>query len=442
MKKIYLILSVIFLFNPIISVIDIFPDIIGYLLLLKFFHRMSYTNEKVDDLCRSIRILCLITGAKLISLILMPTLAVLDQAMYLVFSFVFAILECVFGIPLIKKMFDVFSDIALYEVNEKCANNKAIKAITIGALVARLSFAFIPDLTFLSISNGVDTQTGINLVQFRPLLFGFSTFFSLIIGVAWLVLIIKYIVKLFTKSTLQLLKSDYNNKEIGKELLFLSKDSMFYLLVICFASSFVVDFNLNLVNILWDSYFTIIISIALIFMSVKDYFKEKLLLIVVCVLSIFHLSVDITLSVVATNFFEKYNLDSIQRVSQAEDMYFRMCTLALVSSILFIAIVFIATFALYINAKITLLNNVGLFVDASKDVLAEEYNGEAKKNIICVSAFAVLSAITYCCYIFFRHLLPVTTLFNSIAEIAFMFAFIKAILYLYDNVYKRILSHA
>ena len=107
------------------------------LLLLKFFHTMSYTNDGVNDLCKSIRTLSLITGLKIISLILMPTLAVLDQAMYLVFSFVFAILECVFGIPLINKMFDTFSDVALYENNAECANNTVVKNITIGAFVAR-----------------------------------------------------------------------------------------------------------------------------------------------------------------------------------------------------------------------------------------------------------------------------------------------------------------
>lgn len=442
MKKIYLILAVIFLFNPIISVIDILPDLIGYLFLLKFFHRMSYTNDKADDLCHSIKILCLVTGAKLISLILMPVLAALDQAMYLVFSFIFAILECIFGIPLINKMFNMFSDFALYENNNMCANNSGIRILTIAALVSKLAFACIPDFTFLSISNGVDTPTGIDFVQFRPLLFTISTFLSLIIGIIWLFCILKYICKLFTKNAIELLKEDYSNKEIGRELLFLSKDSMLYILIMCFASVFVIDFNLNLVNVLWDSFFTVILSLALILMSVKDYFKGKLLIVIISVLSVFHLAADIALSVVATKFFDKYNLDSIQRVSLAEDMYFKMCILAGVSSLLFIVIVFLFTFSIYRNAEYTLRDNVRLFVDVSREALIEEYKNDAKKNILYVVVFSIIAAVVYCCYILFRHLLPVTTLFNSIAELAFMFAFIKAMLYLYDNVYKRIFNHA
>ncbi len=442
MKKIYLILSVIFLFNPIISVIDIFPDFIGYLFLLKFFHKMSYTNDNVNDLCKSIKILSLITGLKIISLLLMPALAVLDQAMYLVFSFVFAILECVFGIPLINKLFDTFSDIALYESNTKCANNTLVKNITIGAFVTRLALASLPDFTFLSISNGVDTQTGINLLQFRPLLFTLSVFVSLIVGIVWLVFIFKYINSLFTKNAIKLLKADYSQRSIGRGLLFLSRDSMFYLTALCFASALVVDFNLNLVNVLLDSIFSVIITVIFVLMSVKDYYKEKLLLVIIGILSVFHLAVDITLTVKAINFFEKYNLDSIQRVSKAEDMYFSMCTYAAVSAILFIIIVFLATLSLYKSAQDTLLSNSGLFVDASREALREEFKKDTKRNISYLLIFSIISGIVYCCYIFFRHLLPVTTLFNSIAEIAFMFAFIKAILYLYDNVYKRLYAHA
>ena len=299
-----------------------------------------------------------------------------------------------------------------------------------------------PDFTFLSISNGVDTQTGINLLQFRPLLFVFSIFVSLIVGIIWLVFILNYINQLFTKITLKMLKEDYSKKALGRELLFLSKDSMYYITVLCVASALVVDFNLNLVNVLLDSFFSVIITIVLVLMSVKDYYKEKLILVVIGILSAIHLAVDVTLSVKAIKFFEKYNLDSIQRVSQAEDMYFSMCTYATISSVLFIMIIVLTVFSLYKSAESTLLSNSGLFTDANRDALSEEFKNDTKRNVIYVLIFSIISAIVYCCYIFFRHLLPVTTLFNSIAEITFMFAFIKSLLYLYDNVYKRLYSHA
>jgi hypothetical protein len=123
-------------------------------------------------------------------------------------------------------------------------------------------------------------------------------------------------------------------------------------------------------------------------------------------------------------------------------MYFSICIYAAVSAILFIVIVFLSILSLYKSAQDSLLANSGLFTYASREALSEELKRDTKRNMTYLLIFSVITAIAYCCYIFFRHLLPITTLFNSIAEIAFMFAFIKAVLYLYDNVYKRLLIHS
>lgn len=442
MKKSYLILSVIFLFNPILSVLDVLPDFIGYLFLLKFFHVMSYTNEDIDDLCKSIRKLTLISVLKVVSLLLMPSLVALDQAMYLVFSVIFSILECVFGIPLFVKMFEAFSKIALLEGNSVCANNDKIKKFTIGAFIARLVFAFVPDLTYLSISNGVDTPTGINLIQFRPLLITVSAFFSLIIGMVWLVYIIVYICNLLTENAVNLLKTEYKNRATGKSLLFLSKDTMSYITILCVASAFIVDFNLDLVNVLFDSIFSVTITIILIVMSVKNYFKEGIFLAIISILSTFHLAVDIILTVKVTEFFEKYNLDSILRVSKAEDMYFSICTYASISAILFVAIILLTVFSLYKNAENDLFSNLGYLTNTGREALKEEFDNQRKRNLIYVLVSSVVAAISYCCYIYFRHVVKVTTLFNSIAEIVLVLVFLKSVLYLYDNVYKRLNNYS
>ena len=166
------------------------------------------------------------------------------------------------------------------------------------------------------------------------------------------------------------------------------------------------------------------------------------MLVIIGILSAFHLAVDTVLTAKAIHFFDKYNLDSIQRVSKAEDMYFSICNYATMSAILFVIIVFLSVFSVYKSAADTLLSNSGLFADASREALRVELKKATKKNLTHLLVFSIISGITYCCYIFFRHLLPITTLFNSIAEIAFMFAFIKSLLYLYDNVYQRIYVHS
>ncbi len=447
MKKIYLILSAVFLFNPVLSIIDIFPDCIGYLLLLKVFHKLSYIDDKADELCRNIKVLSLITGIKIICLIIMPSL---DQAMYLVFSFVFAILELVFGIPLINKMFDSFSTIALMENSSKeesktalsCANNEKIKAFTIVAFASRLVLATLPDFTLLSISNGVDTQTGISLVQFRPLLFALSAIISLVIGIVWLALIIKYYNKLITKNAIKALDEYFHSKTKGREALFLSKDAMLFIVLACIGSLFVIDFNLNLVNVFPDSLFSIIITMAFIFLIVKKHIKLSKVFFVVSFLSVLHLATDIYLTVVAIKFFDRYNLNSIEKVSEAEDIYFKLCALAIISAVLFVSVIAFSLYLVNKNAEKTLRENAHLFTGIDTEYCMQEFKRVTRKNSALTIVFALISVSAYISYILFRYIAEATTLINTIAEIAFIVIFIKAMLYLYDNVYKRVLIHS
>ena len=124
MKKWYFVLSAIILFNPIVSIFDIFPDFIAYLLLLKAFHNMAYIDDKADDTCKYLKIMALITLIKPFTFFIVPNG---DSTMYLLYSFVFAVLEIIFGFALFTKMFETLSAYALNAQNIKAAENTKIK---------------------------------------------------------------------------------------------------------------------------------------------------------------------------------------------------------------------------------------------------------------------------------------------------------------------------
>ncbi|MBR2296809.1 MAG: hypothetical protein IKA43_05330, partial [Clostridia bacterium] len=84
MKRRYFIIAVIFLFNPIVSVFDIFPDFIGYLLLMKAFSNASYVYDKADETKYAFRTMAIVSIFKIVSLIILPFT---DATMALVFSF-------------------------------------------------------------------------------------------------------------------------------------------------------------------------------------------------------------------------------------------------------------------------------------------------------------------------------------------------------------------
>ena len=53
-------------------------------------------------------------------------------------------------------------------------------------------------------------------------------------------------------------------------------------------------------------------------------YKNIIVLITVCVGSVAHIAVEAYLRATADSFFEKYSLSSIERISKAEDIYFKM----------------------------------------------------------------------------------------------------------------------
>ena len=48
----YLVIAAIFWFNPLISNVDILPDLIGYILIIRAFSKASYLYDYADDVCK------------------------------------------------------------------------------------------------------------------------------------------------------------------------------------------------------------------------------------------------------------------------------------------------------------------------------------------------------------------------------------------------------
>ncbi len=109
MKLGYILAGMIFLFNPHINIIDILPDVIGYILIL---HGLS----KISDLERNLlsargRFLKLawLSAAKLACILILP---IFDATLYLIFTFCFGILEVMWMIP---AFIDLFQGISFLE---------------------------------------------------------------------------------------------------------------------------------------------------------------------------------------------------------------------------------------------------------------------------------------------------------------------------------------
>ena len=182
MRKL-LIIAAIFWFNPLVSSVDVLPDLIGYLLVMKAFSKQAYICDYADDCCVAAKKMCIVSGVKLLSVTMVTAF---DPTMSLLFSVVFGIVECVFGIPFFIKLFNAYSHMIPAESGEICTLVETkLKRFTIVAFVLRLVLAFMPDLTALSLNTAFTYDVDYTYYRFKPLFIGFCVIIALVINIIW-----------------------------------------------------------------------------------------------------------------------------------------------------------------------------------------------------------------------------------------------------------------
>ena len=117
MKIGYMIVGCIFLCNPFINIIDIFPDFIGYLFILKALAELSDLERNIRNARKRFQ------SALWVSLVksaLVFGFMIYDSTWYLILTFSFAVLECMYLVP---AFIDLFYGISYLE--ERHTNHKS-----------------------------------------------------------------------------------------------------------------------------------------------------------------------------------------------------------------------------------------------------------------------------------------------------------------------------
>lgn len=102
MKIGYILAGMIFLFNPHINIIDVLPDVIGYLLILHGLSKISDLERNLLSAREKFLKLAWLSAAKLSCLLILP---IFDETLYLVFTLCFGLLELIWMIPAFVDMF-------------------------------------------------------------------------------------------------------------------------------------------------------------------------------------------------------------------------------------------------------------------------------------------------------------------------------------------------
>lgn len=436
----YMIIASVFLFNPLVSNIDALPDTFAYLFIMKALSKNAYIYDHAEEAYNGARTMLIISVAKSFSVLLISPQ---DPTMSLLLSFSFMLLELIFGIPFFNKLFAHFSKIALNGANGQSANaTDKTKTLTIVAFAIRLVLATIPDLTALAINNGVDTQQSMPLVQFRPILFVLTVPISLVLSIIWLVNIIIFFKRLFTTEVVKKCNNDFVQQMKRRKSLFDAKENKNALILISISSILVIDFSWGNFNVALDFAFTFIVAVTLLYLYLKKLFSHKKALICVGVTFLLQGAVNIYESVLSKNYFDRFNFESMYKIPEAEDLYFRLSSVSCVTGALFFVSASLVSFIIVKNGMSNLKKYSFLFVGNDSSHLLNEYKKDSVKLLIYTLICAFLSGVSYSLTVIFKPSAQGLILVNSIFSIIFILSFMKMTSYVNDEVNKRILSHS
>ncbi len=184
----YILAGLIFLFEPFINIIDILPDFIGYLLILRGMAKMADVEYKLAQ--AKIKM----THALAVSLgrfgvMLLSFFAKFDNTLVLVFVFSFAVLELFFVLPAFKALFEGVDYLEMrFAPNGVSKKTEDAAKLTPIFLVVRSVCATLPELTALKTDYGYVTSGGNTnwTGTIRTMLIIICAAAALVFGIVWL----------------------------------------------------------------------------------------------------------------------------------------------------------------------------------------------------------------------------------------------------------------
>jgi len=278
-----IIIGMLFLLGPDIALIDILPDFIGYILILKGISMISKINSDFDAGAKYFK-WCLVTSLVKIPFYMMAlSMMSDDQFMTLLFLFVGGLFDAYFAYNAFNSFFDGLSSSTpsnASDPNYKCAvfnNFEKIRKFTLVFVILKPVLYIAPELTKIDNNEfGEVTTNGIaTLYRFYNIFVALSAFIALVVGIVWYVKIRKYLKGVLADSFyINSLEEKYKREFSDNN----EKSQSFYLLrvftFLTVAFVFLLKFQLDGINFIPPFLFPLFVCICSLYM--KDTDKEIL----------------------------------------------------------------------------------------------------------------------------------------------------------------------
>lgn len=188
----YLIIGCFFLLNPYFSIIDILPDFIGCIFLLKGLSKVSKISVSFEDAAKNFRYLLIVS---LVRLCTTPLIADTSEVWPLIVVLCAGLIEAFLTIRAFVSLFDGFTATSHAPEAALYSRWRVTRQFTFVFLIVRQVVCILPELCLLSNSEyGIVTPDGVrSMATYRLPLILLGMFIGLVVGIAWFVQIRRYL---------------------------------------------------------------------------------------------------------------------------------------------------------------------------------------------------------------------------------------------------------
>ncbi len=276
----YITAGAFFLFEPYIGIIDLLPDCVGYLFIILGLYRMADMDERLTEALKGARNLAFVGIARVVAMLLsFGFVSAMEQPVFmLLMLFVLAVLDCMLLVPMWKQicggllylgnrvdatvMFD-----RRYLGGKHGVHNMVERytAVTTVFFILREALVVLPEITVLSHEKGgAAPGNTTHYYDFVGLFRGVGILVSLILGIIWLAMTIRFVHRLKgDKPCFEKLTAKYRAEVLTRHDMWAMRAVKFSMGSLIAATILSLDFYVDGVNFVPD-----VLAATLLFLSV------------------------------------------------------------------------------------------------------------------------------------------------------------------------------
>ncbi len=441
-------ISMLFLFNPNISVIDILPDFIGYILLCIALTPLADMNESFADAQSAFKKIIVIDAGKLLALFWVFGISVVSErnSSLLLWSFAFGALEMVLVIPAFAKLFKGLSELGFIYDNtsvvgrsgrSKKSHTDKLRALTVFFVALKALMSFLPELADLTSTEYYENYGMINLYRYIGIMRFLAFVPVFIVGIWWLVRAIVYFHRVSRDTAFcNSLEALYFERVNGKVGIFVKRNISISFFVFIAACIFSFDFRFEQVNVIPD--FVAGILLVVFFAIVSK--RTRLKLAFPLLFSVAYTLISTLAYVSEISFFKEFSYSAVDRDMEARNAFIAMAISNIVSTLVFAVCIVLAMNA--ISAIVEQHTGALALSDTnaeSQNKITESIKAEKRMYIkLTYAALAIYSA-TDICYTLLAKDYTFMFLINTVGALVFTVAVVKLYLEVSEAVNSRYL---